>query len=305
MVNAVERGNALLDGPERGRRSTGPALGAVVVLACLLAGQYLAGLVLFPLLGASPLAVLRGDVGPVDQAAMLLTGAGALVLLALWLRFREVRPFGSLGFPLARRVPAVLLGGAAVAAVALSLPVAINLLSGQYEVRAAGASAVVLALLPVFAVQASTEEVLTRGYLLQVTHRRWGLPAALAVQAVLFALLHVTNLEISVIALVNILLIGVLLGLWAVAEGGLWGVCAFHTVWNWAQGNVYGIEVSGMDLGTTWWDVSADPAGATPITGGGFGVEGSAITTLVLAALLTAVVLVLRRARPAAAGQSR
>ncbi|MHA6800709.1 CPBP family intramembrane glutamic endopeptidase [Bounagaea algeriensis] len=304
-MNAAERSNALLDGPARGRRITGPVLGVVVVLACLLAGQYLTGLVLYPLLGASPLAVLRGGVGPVDQAAMLLSGAGALVLLALWLRFKEARPFGSLGFPATRRVPAVLLVGAAVAAVALSLPVAINLLGGQYEVRAVSASAMVLALLLAFAVQASTEEVLTRGYLLQITHRRWGLPAALAVQAVLFTLLHVTNLEVSVIALVNILLIGVLLGFWAVTEGGLWGVCAFHTVWNWAQGNVYGIEVSGMDLGTTWWDVSADPAGAAPITGGGFGVEGSAITTLVLAALLVAVVLVRRRARTAGVGDSR
>lgn len=303
-MNAAERSNALLDGPARGRRITGPVLGVLVVLACLLAGQYLAGLVLYPLLGASPLAVLRGDLGPVDQAAMLLTGVGALVLLALWLRLKEARPFSSLGFP-ARRAPVTLLVGGVVAAVALSLPVLINLLSGQYEVRAASASVMVLALLPVFAVQASTEEILTRGYLLQITQRRWGLPAALAVQAVLFTLLHVTNLEVSVIALVNILLIGVLLGFWAVTEGGLWGVCAFHTVWNWAQGNVYGIEVSGMDLRTTWLDVAADPTGAAPLTGGGFGVEGSAITTLVLVALLVGVVLVWRRARTEAVGDSR
>lgn len=287
----------LLGGIYRARRPTGPVVGLVVVLACLTVGQAIAALVLFPVLGVSPEALLGGSMGLVDQLAMMLSFGGATGLLALWVWGKERRSFGSVGFFPASRVGAHLAVGAGVAVVLLSVPVGINVLSGQLEVgsvRAAQVGGALVALVG-FIVQASTEEVVTRGYLMQVTYRKWGLTAAVAFQAVVFTALHGVNANVSVIALVNILLIALVLAFWALAEGGLWGVCAFHMVWNWLQGNVYGIEVSGMDIRTTVLDIGGAPGSTTLLTGGGFGIEGSLLTTAVLAIATVLAALAYRR----------
>src|SRR5699024_6444772 len=93
----AERWNTLLDGPQRAHRPTGPLLGVVIVLVCLIVGQLLASAALFPLFGLSPQAVL-GGMDALTEFVTLLADAGALLLLALWLWFKERRPFHSLGF---------------------------------------------------------------------------------------------------------------------------------------------------------------------------------------------------------------
>jgi CAAX protease family protein len=287
----------LLGGIDRARRPTGPVVGLVVVVAFLLVGQTVATLVLFPLLGASPNALLGGRMGLVDQLTMLLSFLGAIGLLALWIRVKERRPFGSVGFFPASRVGAHLALGAGVAVVLLSVPVGVNLLSGQFDAgafRAVQVGGAFIALIG-FVAQASTEEVLTRGYLMQVTYRKWGLTAAIVFQALVFTGLHSVNLSVSAVALINILLIALVLAFWALAEGSLWGVCAFHVVWNWFQGNVYGIEVSGMDIQTTVVDIDGAPGSAPLLTGGGFGIEGSLLTTAVLAVAMVVAALAFRR----------
>ncbi|MER7016325.1 lysostaphin resistance A-like protein [Saccharopolyspora sp. NPDC000359] len=267
----------LLGGIYRARRPTGPVVGLVVVVVCLLVGQTVVALVLFPALGASATAARGGTMTLVDQLAMLLSFLGIVGMLALWIWFKERRPFGSVGFFPAPRLGAHLGIGVAVAVVLLGVPVGVNLLSGQYDIGAVHVAQVGWAFVALvgFAVQASTEEVITRGYLMQVTYRKWGLTAAVALQAVVFSLLHGANPGVTPVALVNILLIALLLAFWALAEGGLWGVCAFHAVWNWCQGNVYGIEVSGMDVQTAMLSMGGAPGSAELLTGGGFGIEAS------------------------------
>ncbi|MBE9374232.1 CPBP family intramembrane metalloprotease [Saccharopolyspora sp. HNM0983] len=288
----------LLAGAERARRPTGPVVGIVVALVCLLVGQLLAGFALIPLFGADPVELLTGRMGLATQQATMLSFGGAVLLLWLWMAGKERRPFGSIGFTTGGRPLTHLALGAVVAAVLVSIPVLLGLLSGASTSGAARAGiGVVLVALTGFAVQATTEEVVTRGYLLQVTFRRWGLVAAVLVQAAVFAALHGVNMHFSWVALVNIALIGVLLALWALAEGGLWGVCAFHVVWNWLQGNVYGIPVSGMDLQATLLRTVPVPGSEDLLTGGGFGVEGSLVTTAVLLAGAVVAHIAFRRAR--------
>ncbi|MGP4018079.1 lysostaphin resistance A-like protein [Saccharopolyspora sp. 5N708] len=287
----------LLGGIYRARRPTGPVVGLVVVVACLLVGQSVVALVLFPLLGVSPEVLMGASMGLVDQLALMLSFLGATGLLALWIWGKERRPFGTVGFFPASRVGIHLVLGAVVAVVLLSVPVVVNILSGQFDagaLRTAQVGAALVALVG-FIAQASTEEILTRGYLMQVTYRKWGLTAAIAFQAVVFTVLHGVNMNVSLIGLVNILLIALVLAFWALAEGGLWGVCAFHVVWNWCQGNVYGIEVSGMDIQTTMLDISGTPGSANLLTGGGFGIEGSLLTTAVLALATALAAIAFRR----------
>lgn len=286
----------LLGGIYRARRPTGPVLGLVVVVVAMLAGQTIGALASFPALGVSVESLADG-MGLAEQLSVMLSFLGASGLLALWVWGKERRSFGTVGFFPASRVGAHLALGAGVAVVLLSVPVGINILSGQFDAsafRPALTGGVLVALIG-FIVQATTEEVFTRGYLLQVTYRKWGLAAAIVFQALVFTALHGANLNVSVIALLNILLIALVLAFWALAEGSLWGVCAFHIVWNWFQGNVYGIEVSGMDIHTTLLEIAGTPGSAPLLTGGGFGIEGSLLVTAVLTIATVLAALAFRR----------
>ncbi|MFD0490546.1 hypothetical protein ACFQ0O_29775 [Saccharopolyspora spinosporotrichia] len=167
----------LLSGIFLARRPTGPIVALLVVLAALVVGQALV-LIPFAILGGDASGLLGGRMGLDDQLVMTFSFAGAAVLLLLWIRFKERRPVGSVGFRPATRVPARLLLGAGVALAALVLPVLVNLASGQFTLdepvfRAAHAGGVLLALAG-FAVQGSTEEIVSRGYLMQTAYRRWG-----------------------------------------------------------------------------------------------------------------------------------
>jgi len=169
---------------------------------------------------------------------------------------------------------------------------------GGYSIEGGGAFAtasVPAALLPIvillfgFIVQGSTEEIITRGWLMQVIASRHGLAVGIGLTSVFFGLLHAMNIPPSPelgTGLVNIVLVGVFLGLYAAREGSLWGVCGWHAAWNWLLGLGFGLEVSGQVIETpplivdlaqrsdvAWW-----------ITGASFGPEGSVVVTAILLA---------------------
>ncbi|MBP2476229.1 membrane protease YdiL (CAAX protease family) [Crossiella equi] len=275
------------------RRPTGPWLALVVAaLVMLLVGGTVGAVVNVLATGT-----LTPDPGTLrGQLAMLVGGflpvAGALWL---WIRVKERRPFASVGFT---SPPRHLATGILAAAGSFSLIVLITVLCGQTVVdgppRWGVLGGVLLALLA-YAVQASTEELLCRGFLLQALARRWGVLAGVVVQALLFAALHTGNIGgLQVLALVNLVLFGLFTAGWAIAEGGLWGVCGFHLAWNWVQGNVFGASVSGTPVETALLDLRN--TGPSVWNGAAFGLEASLVTTAVL---LLGCLLVLPRARQA------
>jgi hypothetical protein len=130
-------------------------------------------------------------------------------------------------------------------------------------------------------VQGAAEEVLARGFLLPVIGIRWGAVAGIGLSSLLFALLHSLNPNLSVIAVFNLFLFGVFASLYALWDKSLWGVFAIHSIWNWAQGNVYGFEVSGQGLPTATL-LNLQETGPDWFTGGSFGPEGGLVVTVVL-----------------------
>lgn len=130
-------------------------------------------------------------------------------------------------------------------------------------------------------VQGGAEEILTRGFLLPIVSVRWGVPLGILTSSTLFALLHSFNPHLNPIALLNLFLFGVFTALYALQEGGIWGVFAIHSIWNWAQGNVYGFEVSGQTFDSSVV-VNLMETGPDWLTGGSFGPEGGVVVTLVL-----------------------
>ena len=104
---------------------------------------------------------------------------------------------------------------------------------------------------------------------------------------VFFGFTHLSNENATVFASVAIALeAGVLLAAAYMLTRRLWLVIGLHASWNFVQGGVFGIPVSGTDMGGLF---HTEFAGPTLLTGGEFGLEGSLITITIC--LLLGIVL--------------
>ena len=89
----------------------------------------------------------------------------------------------------------------------------------------------------------------------------------------------------TLLAYINIFLFGLFLALLFIRFENIWIVGALHSIWNFAQGNLFGIQVSGMQLQPSL--IKSDvKEGWELINGGSFGVEGGLAVTVVLAVTL-------------------
>lgn len=131
-----------------------------------------------------------------------------------------------------------------------------------------------------YMVQGMAEEVLCRGYFLGSYARRYPVYAAVLANSLLFASLHLLNSGITVLAFINLTLFGIFASLYFIRRGSIWGIGAFHSVWNLVQGNFYGIQVSGTPLGNSLFTTKLTE-GRPLLNGGSFGMEGSLICTFV------------------------
>ncbi len=135
---------------------------------------------------------------------------------------------------------------------------------------------------------AFSEELVFRGYvlgnLLDSFSNKW---IALGISAVLFAVFHFDNPGIHPLALVNLFLAGLLLGINYIYTKNLWFSVFFHFSWNFFQGPILGSRVSGMSLPSL---LQTEIKGDLMITGGDFGLEGSILNTLV--SVITILILI-------------
>jgi membrane protease YdiL (CAAX protease family) len=134
-------------------------------------------------------------------------------------------------------------------------------------------------LLTTVAPAAVHEELLFRGYAFQKIYRRQRGFAIIFVAAI-FASLHMGNDAVTVLGLTNVFLGGILLGLAYARFARLWFPIGLHLAWNLMTGPILGHEVSGYQSARTLFIESG--GGAVWITGGEFGLEGSAWLTLVV-----------------------
>lgn len=209
-----------------------------------------------------------------------------LVALLLWVWLKEGRGFGSLGFRGSGWL-AKLAGGLVIGAAMMGLGVLLVTIIGQYangesDHTRLGASAVlwVIPLLLVVLLQSSTEEAITRGYILQIGGLQLPGWVAIVASSVLFAVIH---LEFDPIVLLNITLYAMFACFVALGQGSLWLICGIHAGWNFAQGNLFGVPVSGNSYATSLFSFGPTDDANELLTGGDFGIEGSLMGTVVLA----------------------
>ena len=139
----------------------------------------------------------------------------------------------------------------------------------------------VLIILVGWIIQGGTEEIVTRGWLMNVLGARYNIGIGLFISSTLFGLLHLTNPNVSFIAVINIILIGVFYGLYVIKTNDLWAVCGMHSAWNFAQGNLFGFEVSGINVEVSSL-MDLNLVGNDFISGGIFGPEAGIASTVVL-----------------------
>src|SRR5579862_1241154 len=137
------------------------------------------------------------------------------------------------------------------------------------------------------------EEMAVRGYLQQVLTRGLGFwPAAILLSAG-FGALHLGNAGEAIIGVTTAALAGLVFcySLWR--SGSLWWAIGNHMTWDWAQSYFYGVPDSGGMVARHLF--VSHPMGATWLSGGTVGPEGSIFA---LGALLADVIIIRLTLRP-------
>ena len=269
----------------------------MIILACLLVevfffgGTFLGGIVL----GILILPFLIMDTGGLGGAMAILSSLhlelAIFILPALanfaWVKWFEKRPISSLGF-FKKKWFLEIVKGWGVGMLIFSLAFLMCYLFGGLELHSldfsAGTILYVLSTIPFWFIQGGTEELLTRGWLLPIINKRSNLVIAIAVSSSLFGLMHLANAHVTFLSILSIILSGVFMALYMLKTDNLWGVAGLHGAWNFTQGNIYGLAVSGKSTGFSFFRFAAKPESADWISGGAFGTEGSLFASIVLLA---------------------
>jgi len=207
-----------------------------------------------------------------------LVAAPALVLL-YWLvisrlgahkrnDYRDPHALRNLGLGLA--------GGLILFSVAVAVAAAL----GVYRITGEGdASGLLAAIIGSALFPAINEELLFRGILFRWLEEFGGSWLALLVTSAFFGAAHLLNPHASSIAAIGIAFeAGVMLGAAYMLTRSLWLPMGLHAAWNFAQGEIWDIPVSGTPVhGVVVARLSGDPL----LTGNGFGLEASVICIVI------------------------
>lgn len=221
---------------------------------------------------------------------LLSTGLGTLVIL-FFCRIVEGRKLRTIGFKAKDGLVQYLIGLVVGFAMFSAVTGLAWLMGGlTWHGYAGGSVSALLLVLLGFGIQGMSEEVMCRGYLMTTVLRHYPVWLAVGVNSVIFGLLHAFNNGFSLFALFNLILFAVTASLYVLRTDNLWGACAIHSIWNFAQGNFYGLPVSGIDSGDTIFSMSL--SGGAWANGGAFGLEASVPTTIVLLAVCAVLLFV-------------
>ncbi|MBZ5633598.1 MAG: CPBP family intramembrane metalloprotease [Acidobacteriia bacterium] len=135
------------------------------------------------------------------------------------------------------------------------------------------------------------EELLFRGYAFQLLIRSLGPFATILPTSVIFGLMHSWNPNATALGIFNTVAWGILLGYAVWRTKALWLPIGLHFGWNVAL-PLLGSNLSGFTMGVTGYTLQWNVG--VLWSGGGYGIEGSLLTTGIVVALF----FVLRRLIP-------
>ena len=143
------------------------------------------------------------------------------------------------------------------------------------------------------AIAGVTEEIFFRGIIFRITEQSLGTWFALIISALLFGAIHLLNKNANLFAgLAIVLEAGIFLAAAYVWSRNLWFVMGAHFAWNFVEGGVFGVAVSGNQSDGL---LRGHMSGSTLLSGGAFGAESSIIAISVCVAVAIVLLILARR----------
>lgn len=141
------------------------------------------------------------------------------------------------------------------------------------------------------------EELLFRGLLMNAVIKKWGRAAGILAPSVLFASLHIIDMDFSLLSCLQVMaagtMVGVMFSLIALEGQSVWNSAVVHGVWNMI------IIGGGMTIGTEVNEYSVSSYVLETrnflLTGGEFGIESSVVAILGYIAVSLMAVGMMRR----------
>ncbi len=153
---------------------------------------------------------------------MVMTCGVTILIVFIWVHFVEKRSISSMGFYKENKLIHYL-QGFGIGVLMFSVVMGLLFITGQARIATqpsftVGLLAVpsILIMIPGWMIQGASEEILTRGWLMNDLIARYNLPLGLILSSTLFGALHLLNAHVSYIAIFNIVLIGIF----------FWSLCA-------------------------------------------------------------------------------
>jgi membrane protease YdiL (CAAX protease family) len=235
---------------------------------------------------------LRGTVlgSALSALVAVFLGVGAY---GLYVRLIERRPVSEFD---RRGAGREWLGGIALGAAMFAATIGTLFALGLYQVQGRhDASIVVIPLLAAIGT-GFMEEILFRGIVFRLVENALGTWWSLALSSALFGLIHLVNPHATLQGAIAIVFeAGVMLAAAYILTRRLWLPIGIHTGWNFTQGGIFGVSVSGQPSGGL---LDGTLTGPEWLSGGAFGAEASIVAVVLGIALgTTLLVMAARRGR--------
>jgi len=264
------------EGPRKGLCH--PLVRLVVEFALLFAAMAILQIVIVAVIG-------QDQPGPVQLAISLIANTLLLLAYAGIIRLIERRPVAELE---PRRAVSELPLGLLAGALLFVITVGILALLGFYHVVSVNPWTVIIPVLAGHIATGVMEELWFRGLLFRLVEEWLNTWWALALSALIFGLLHLLTPNATLWAGLAIALeAGILLAATFIVTRRLWLAIGMHIAWNFVQGGIFGVSVSG---GTTSGLLNSTLTGPALLSGGMYGAEAS-IFIVVLSLVVSGVLL--------------
>jgi membrane protease YdiL (CAAX protease family) len=172
--------------------------------------------------------------------------------------------------------------GLVLGALLFSVTVAILRALGAFKITGNNGWQIMLAILSASVLSGVLEEILIRGIVFRILEKSLGSWIALGISAVVFGLLHLFNPGATLLNAAAISIeAGVLLAAAYMLTRRLWFCIGIHIAWNFTQGGIFSVAVSG---GQSKGLLQSKMVGPDWLTGGIFGAEASVVALVVCAA---------------------
>jgi membrane protease YdiL (CAAX protease family) len=174
-----------------------------------------------------------------------------------------------------------LFSGLGVGAGLLSLSTVLLWLFGFYKIDAVNSVSELFAVrhLPLSLGAGFFEELIFRAVLFRIVEEKLGSWIALMISSLFFGVAHIGNPNATLFSSIAIAIeAGILLGASYMLTRRVWFAVGIHIAWNYVQGAVFGIPVSGSEVKGL---ISSRLEGDALFSGGAFGAESSLITLII------------------------